>query len=144
MAQPRAGVVKSWRRGTIQKLFDSNTLRNSASISSEVRVSIVGVGTTAPAGGSILDVNGTGVNHSSLIVPRAQDQSGIRALSFSFSEEIVGKNEQLQYMGVIAYDSLILGDKGSIKIEVGLRERVRLTQKKSERHFQDASLWGSF
>ncbi len=33
-------------------------------------VGAVGVGTTTPAGGAILDINGTGVNFSSLIVPR--------------------------------------------------------------------------
>ena len=30
----------------------------------------VGVGTTAPTAGAIFDVNGTGVNYSSLLVPR--------------------------------------------------------------------------
>lgn len=48
----------------------------------------------------------------------------VEKLSFSFSKELDGKNESMQYQGEIEYDSLLLGTKGTIKIDIGLRENV--------------------
>ncbi len=45
-------------------------------------------------------------------------------LSFKFSKKIEGKNESSQYQGEIEYESLLLGASGTIKIDIGLREKV--------------------
>ncbi|MGI9066346.1 MAG: nucleotidyl transferase AbiEii/AbiGii toxin family protein, partial [Pyrinomonadaceae bacterium] len=38
------------------------------------------------------------------------------------TEPFIGANNSTQYIGVLAYDSVLSGDPGTIKIEVGLRE----------------------
>jgi predicted nucleotidyltransferase component of viral defense system len=47
-----------------------------------------------------------------------------KKLSFRFSKKLVGKNESSQYQGEIEYESLLLGNAGTIKVDVGLRENV--------------------
>lgn len=45
-----------------------------------------------------------------------------RILGVSVTEPFIGANNSTQYIGVLAYDSVLSGDPGTIKIEVGLRE----------------------
>lgn len=45
-----------------------------------------------------------------------------RILGVNVIEPLIGANNSTQYIGVLAYDSVLSGDPGTIKIEVGLRE----------------------
>ena len=44
----------------------------------------------------------------------------VKKLSFRLSKKLEGKNESSQYQGEIEYDSLLLGNAGTIKIDIGL------------------------
>lgn len=48
----------------------------------------------------------------------------VKKLSFHFSKKLEGKNESSQYQGEVEYESLLLGNAGTIKIDIGLRENV--------------------
>ncbi len=52
----------------------------------------------------------------------------VKKLSFRFSKKLDGKNESSQYQGEIEYESLLLGNAGTIKVDIGLRENVLETQ----------------
>ena len=68
----------------------AGTRASGGSVSEKMRISStgnVGIGTTAPTTGAILDLNGTGVNYSSLLVPR--DTSAFRPT--------VGVNGMIRY-----------------------------------------------
>jgi predicted nucleotidyltransferase component of viral defense system len=47
-----------------------------------------------------------------------------KKLSLRISTELSGKNESTQYQAEIQYDSLLLGNHGTIKLDIGLRENV--------------------
>ena len=51
---------------------------------------------------------------------------------FSFSKKWNGANNSTQYIAEISYASTIPGDKGSIKIELGLREPVLINPSRLE------------
>lgn len=48
----------------------------------------------------------------------------VKKLSFRLSKNLEGKNESSQYQGEIEYESLLLGNAGTIKIDIGLRENI--------------------
>jgi predicted nucleotidyltransferase component of viral defense system len=55
---------------------------------------------------------------------KASIARAVKNLSLKFSKNIIGRNESSQYNCEIEYDSMLTGTLGTIKVDIGIKERV--------------------